>query len=378
MTKLLFILLMTSVLFAATPKINSSTTNQQETDPAAISDFRQIPNITDKEIAAIEKALATQDTFSYGVMTGVENYVKPDGSINGFSVFMSDLLSKLFHKKFVVKLYEWDELLNGLKDNSIDFTPTLTPTAERKASSYMTDPFARRTISMFRPFAVRSIQEIAEERAPIVAFLAGSTSYGLTRDHLRNADYRIVFLNSLKEVTEAFENNQIDAFVEETVDVAYFDGTINMVARELSQAALSPVAISTQNAKFLPIITALDKFFTENNLKYITQIYNQKFAEYNIYKFQMLLTDVEREYIKIHSAVNLANGKPTNPVKYVTEFDNYPASFYNENNERWEGIALDVLSEISELTTIKFERANKKPTAWSDLQRMLDNKEVSL
>jgi diguanylate cyclase (GGDEF)-like protein len=76
----------------------------------------------------------------------------------------------------------------------------------------------------------------------------------------------------------------------------------------------------------------------------------------------LLLTDEEREYIRKN---------PT--IHFAAEFDNYPISFYNKHEKQWQGIAIDVLKEIGEITDLSFEIANAPNAEWHTLLEKLEN-----
>jgi ABC-type amino acid transport substrate-binding protein len=65
-------------------------------------------------------------------------------------------------------------------------------------------------------------------------------------------------------------------------------------------------------------------------------------------------------------------------VPIVLGTDTYPVSFYNRNDDDFQGIAKDVLREISKLTGIEFETINNKDTSWGDLLEMLKTGEAAL
>jgi len=84
-------------------------------------------------------------------------------------------------------------------------------------------------------------------------------------------------------------------------------------------------------------------------------------------ELRALLNDDEREYIK------------NNPViKLAAEHYNYPVSFYNTYENKWQGIAFDVLRETEEITGLRFEIVNDNAADWPDLLKTLENGEASM
>ena len=45
-------------------------------------------------------------------------------------------------------------------------------------------------------------------------------------------------------------------------------------------------------------------------------------------------------------------------IRFAAEYDNYPASFYNDMEREWQGVAMEVLDEIGELSGLEFVPAN--------------------
>ena len=62
----------------------------------------------------------------------------------------------------------------------------------------------------------------------------------------------------------------------------------------------------------------------------------------------------------------------------VAEHDNYPTCFYNMREDEWQGIAIDVLSQIHMLTGLEFEVANGPTETWADIFPRLESGEVSM
>jgi signal transduction histidine kinase/CheY-like chemotaxis protein len=87
-------------------------------------------------------------------------------------------------------------------------------------------------------------------------------------------------------------------------------------------------------------------------------VLNQRFL------FETSLTEDE----KIWLSQALAQGEP---ILVAAESDDYPVSFYNGQLEEFQGIAHDVLKDISLITGLRFKIANKPGTAPEDLEAMV-------
>jgi ABC-type amino acid transport substrate-binding protein len=115
----------------------------------SIKTYKDIPGVTEEEISAIEALKAGRDKFSYGSNLTTEAFMLPDGSYTGFSIKFCEFLSEIFGIKFVLEIYQWDELINKLESKTVDFTGELTPTEERKKKYVMTHPIAERLLRIF-------------------------------------------------------------------------------------------------------------------------------------------------------------------------------------------------------------------------------------
>lgn len=332
--------------------------------------YKEIPGITDDEIAAVEALRESNASFTYGMNESTELFYDNYGNLDGFSVSFCEELSQLFGIKFNPTIVEWEDLLKGLADKSIDFTGELTKNDERIKTYYMTDPIAERSIKYFKLKSTDNLAEIAKTRKLEYAFLDGSTSYGYVNDGSEE-EFNAHFVGDYIEALELLEDGKIDAFLEDSTAEAAFDGHSNIVGKEFMPLTYTPVSLSTQNEELVPIINIMQKYLENDGIFGLTQLYNEGVEKYGKHKFQLLLTNEERMYIERHST-------KTNPIKIGSEYDNYPMSFYNEEDDEWQGIAHDILGEISAISGLKFKIDNNNETSFKNLIKKLETGEISL
>ena len=115
----------------------------------SVKTYRDIPGVTEEDIAAIEAVKAGRDSLSYGSLYSTELFLLSDGFYAGFAIAYCALMSELFGIPFVPRQYEWDELMSDLESRALDFTGELTPTAERMRLFGMTRPLAERMLRIF-------------------------------------------------------------------------------------------------------------------------------------------------------------------------------------------------------------------------------------
>jgi len=331
------------------------------------SSFRDIPGLTMEEIAAIEALQKEKEYLIYGMNEGTEAFYGQTGEMNGFAALFCEYLSHLFGIPFKPELYEWSELLAGLEKGSIDFTGELTATQERSKTHYMTGAIAERSIKYFRMKNSISLEAIAETRPLRYAFLEGTITAKDISPFIGDK-IEIFFVSDYEKVHEMFKNGQIDAFFDESSAEAAFDVYDDIVTKDFLPLIYNPVSMSTQNPELKPIISAVQKMLHGESHRYLTEIYSKGHREYMKHKlFKYGFNGEEREYIRTHPI-----------VFFAAEFDNYPLSFYNTHENKWQGIVFDVLEEIEILTGISFERVNEEHVKWPELLETLEDGKASI
>ncbi|MDR2615064.1 MAG: hypothetical protein LBC28_00640, partial [Oscillospiraceae bacterium] len=72
---------------------------QNETSPPAhqsYQTYKDIPGVTQEDIGAVERLLASKPRLVYGVCESTEAFIREDGSIGGFAELFGKRLSELF------------------------------------------------------------------------------------------------------------------------------------------------------------------------------------------------------------------------------------------------------------------------------------------
>jgi PAS domain S-box-containing protein len=100
---------------------------------------------------------------------------------------------------------------------------------------------------------------------------------------------------------------------------------------------------------------------------YLDELYDIGSHEYFKNKLFLKMTDEEKDFIRNSPA-----------IPFGAEYANYPISFFNERYSEWQGIAFDVLEEITLLTGLDFEVANPPSTQFYELLEMLGDGRVHM
>jgi len=335
-----------------------------------MSTYRDVPGVTEHERAAIENIINKRKELVYGVNRTTESFLDENNEIEGFSKLLCDRLSSLFGIRFSPRIYGWDELNDKLKENEIDFTGELSPNPERVKMYHMTRPMIQRTIKIFTNRNSDKISVIAKERPIKAAFLSGSTTYDMVKSSW-HYQFEPMFIPNENEVIDLLKNNSIDCYIDENSVESIFDYYDFVKSEDYFPFIYSPLSITTNNKELQPFISVIQKYIDAGGIYDISSLYRQGNEKYSRYKIKKFLTDEEKKYIQQHNSIETAI-----PVGF--ENDNYPISFYNSKDRAFQGIAHDVLQEVTRLTGLRFKVANAPEVNWEELLLMLKNNEVAL
>ena len=332
--------------------------------------YKDIPGVTPEEIALIERLKQSRKSFVYGMCRTTEAFYDRNGVVSGYSMLFCEWLSKLFGITFTPVLVEWDELTTHLASGAIDFSGDLASTPERLKTHFITSAIAERGIKSFQLAGSQNLNDIAKTRKPRLAFYEGANTEALVA---AAAEY--VFESSSvsnnEEVATRLRAGEIDAFL---IDGPTEEGFIfynDIEARDFFPLIYTPVSLATRQSELAPIISVVQKYLNNGALFQLTDLYNKGYLEYRRHRLHHTLTDEERHYIARH----MEEGKP---IPIAAEAKTYPASFYNAQEKEWQGIALDVLKEVTTLTGLHFVPINKPTDPWHTLLDMLKNGQVAL
>jgi len=345
--------------------------NKQETATgvAIYTSIDDIPGVTNEEIKAVEELRKKYASFTFGALESTEAFYDKNGEIRGYSSFLCEWLTELFGIKFVPKIYEWDDLYPMLK---ADFTGDLTATEERKAELgfLFTDAIAERSTKYFRIDGGRPLSEITRTRPLRLAFLEGTTTAKIAISKLEeiSVPHKVFYVNDYNSAYDMMKSGKVDAYISEMTDEAAFDAMgDDVVAENFFPLIYEPVSLAAQNPEFEPIISIVQKALANGGTYSLADLYRQGMKEYTRRKFFLRSNERERAYLRENTA-----------VAYLAEFDNYPISFYNDSEKEWQGIAFDILKEITDLTGLTFEPINKPNVNFADLMTMLESGEGAM
>ena len=331
-----------------------------------VADFTKIPEVTAEEVAAIDALKKKyKGVFTYGTMLCSEAFVQRDGTKDGFSIRLSNMLSQMFGAQFEHKFYAWEDLIKALEENSVNFSGELTATEERRSRYFMTDAIYDRTLKVFTNREKDSLENIAMERPLRLAVLEGTVT-GEQVQAVSAFKSELVFVPDYKTAAAGLEAGIIDAFFEEAPAVYYFVEYDFIRAEDFFPLIYSPVSMTTANPEFAPIISVVQKFLINGGREYLNELYRQGNRAFLHHSFDLALNDEERLFIQQH----VAQGSP---IPFVLSSNSYPNAFYNEREREFQGVAIDVIRAIEKMTGLQFVPVNAPRASLPELRESVLN-----
>ncbi|MCL2293809.1 MAG: ATP-binding protein, partial [Spirochaetes bacterium] len=211
------------------------------------------------------------------------------------------------------------------------------------------------------------IDAIAAVRPPRYVFLQGSATFDVVSELLAPGTWEAVFAPNYDAVYQILRSGEADALIEDNIAEAAFDQYGGVIATDFLPLVFSTIAMSTKNPKLAPIISVVTKALQNGAAAYLAELYQLGYQDYRRHKFFMQLTEEEREFLQNPPVIRLG-------VRYF----NYPVTYYNTFNNRWEGMAFDVLRNVEELTGLRFEVSHGPNTTASELLKMLENGSIDM
>lgn len=334
--------------------------------------YRDVPNLTNDEIVAIQKLkndlTSSKESLVLGMTYTSEAFIH-NGKSGGYALLLSEWMSSFFDIPLKLVIVDsLTELFDGLEDGTIDFTADLTITEERKQLYHMSDTITERSYKQFR-LTETKLSDISKSRKIKYGSLKGSMSATVVKNALGDSVEINDSFVDVEDVKTALYDGTIDVFCEDGCIEAIFDGHTNIVSEAFYPLTYQNIGLTAKQDRLKPMITVMDKYLEQGALYHLTILYNKGNNDYLKHKFVSILDDEEKAYLD-----DLLDNNKT--ISYLAETDNYPASFYNEQENEFQGIAIDVIKAISELTGISFEHINQPDATWTVLQNALSSGEA--
>ncbi|MDR0863167.1 MAG: response regulator, partial [Oscillospiraceae bacterium] len=257
-------------------------------------------------------------------------------------------------------IYNWDTLREGLNDGNINFSGEISSSLAGDGNYFMTDSIADRRIRVVSSEGMEKLAVIAKTRPMKYGFLDGTTTEDTVHAYLDRENYEAVAIANYDEAYQKLLLKEIDAlFMDDTVEgmFALYD---NLIIEDFVPISFNTVSMTTASENLEPVISVVSKYMRSAGSYKFTQMYERGKAQYLHFNLVNQLTDDERAYLDEHVQDGVA-------IHISSLSDNYPVTFYNEKDEQWQGITVDILNKISELTGLTFVY-EKRETSIADDQ----------
>ena len=338
--------------------------------------FRDLPDITPAEIAAIE-TIAMQTSFlTYGMTMSTECFRDSEnGAARGFAVLYCEWLTQFFGIKFMPIIYEWDALQNGIQSGAISFTGEISSSLVDESGYYMTEPIAERRIRVVSVEGLEKLAVIERSRPLLYGFLEGTTTEDAVSSSISRTNYESVRIQNYNMAYQHLLLGDIDAlFMDDTVE-GMFASYANLIIEDYLPISYNRVSMTTHDPALEPIISVVRKYMRSAGSYRFTQLYDIGHEDYLKWNLANQLTASESLYLA--EIIELQE-----PVLVCLDRDNYPINFYNETVGEWQGISIDILDRIESLTGIRFKYSDHDHDTHSPLEagivRTADNERTAV
>ena len=333
---------------------------------AIYTDYRDIPGVTSADIEAVEGLKTAFDSFEYGAGGSNETFVlDDDGSIGGFSRYFCDWLTDLFDTPFNLSIHRLANLSTNVMDGTVDFTCEFAPTDEMQRHMAMTGTIVKRAVTRFRMAGSEPPSVIAMNRPLRYGFVQWYQTADLV-DVDAVETFEAFYFQRREDAITALRAGEIDAFVMDSRGEAAFNQFGDIVQEDFFPLAYSNASFATANPDLVPIVDVVQKFLeTEDAKLFLSDMYERGEREFRRNNFRRMLSANEKKFIGQHVESGLE-------ITFAAEHHSYPVSFYNQREGELQGIAIDVLREVSSLSGLTFKPMTPGSGKWADLRELFD------
>ena len=336
------------------------------------SSYKDIPGVTEEEIAAVEALKKEFGSFTYGMTLGTECFMQEDSSIGGFSALFAERLTALFGVEFTVELRDWKSLETELLDGRIHFTgdDIAAPYTAQNKTRLQTGTIAERAVKQVSLYSRDSLSALALERPLHYVFLENSSIARLVGPYI-TVPHQIIRVSDTDQAFYTLSHGEGDVFVDDSTIEEILTPEYDLLMDDFSPALYNEVPFLTYTEKLAPIISVVQKYLEADGNSEIRDMHNEGRQAYLHHKLLSQLTAAERSYLRVHQ-------NPVAVIPMTIAYDNYPISFYNDQENEWQGISLDIIREIEDLTGMTFVCVNNRTDSWTTIMERLETGQAAI
>ena len=333
--------------------------------------YKDIPGVTEMDIAAVEALKNEYGSFTYGMTLGTECFTQENNTIAGFAALFAKRLTKLFGVEFTVVLRSGDELETELLDGRVHFTgDDIDAQWMPNAIRVETSTIAERPVKQVSLYNSISLAALAAERPLRYVFMEHSSVAELVEPYITTPHENV----RVSDATQAFyllSHGECDVFVDDSTIDAVLSPEYDLLISDFPLTLYSEVTFLSCTEKLAPIVSIVQKYIDADGSAEIRDMYNDGQRAYLQHKLYSQLTKAERDYLRVHQ-------NPVAVIPMTIAYDNYPVSFYNDQENEWQGIAVDIIREIEDLTGMTFVCVNQRNDSWATIMDRLENDQVAI
>ena len=354
---LVIILLLISGCSAQTPQAVIA-----ETD---YTNFRDIPGVTRDEITAIETLKQNGESFVFGMPEGISCFPNERGELTGFSVFLCEWLYGLFGIEFTPAVYKWNELVRGFSGRDIHLTGAFSVIADDTDTIFQTEPISENALITIVLDGSALPPARSDNWVSFFGFIEGSgvihafeASEGITHPARMYPTYYSAY--------EALKNGDIEMLIVDSDAEIVFQALPGLTIEALDPSVYNLATLSSSDPAMAPVISVVQKYLAYGASYDMADMQARGNKSHLRYQLYNMLNDKERAYFDLHQ-------NPAAVIPIALESDNYPNSFFNEQADEWQGIVIDILTELEAITGFTFGAVNSKNDNWSTILAMLED-----
>jgi len=234
---ILSILLFTISIFGCT----KSTVTLSDTQ-SPFNSFRDIPGITEEEIASIEELRKENNFFTYGMLLSTDAFIMSNGEVGGYAAFFCEWLTGLFDIKFQPLVLESTVLLEKFNTGQIDFSGNIMPS---------------------------------------------------------------IWGGYYAEAYHAPRAENIDTLVTAGISEASYIEYNDNVIEDSFPLVFNPVFISTANPALEPVVSVVTKAVQNGAMPHISYLFNKGYQSYRKHSISNWLTNEEFQYINDNPVISI-------------------------------------------------------------------------
>ena len=359
------------ILLASVCVLRCGMSHVNASQSEAILSYKDIPGVTQEEINAVERVKLKYKEFIYGMTLSTECFYREDGRIVGFSKIMCDRLSELFDMPFVPRIFETAALIQGLDTREIQFSGEIKyGQPSNNHLYYTTIPIAERTIKICSQLSKDALNDLSKERVMRYAFLQHASVKSVVEPFLSNR-YTSVIVSDIGAAFELIKQGEVDALFHDSSMMINLLPESDLIVDDFYPIVYNSMAMATCDPALRPVISVIIKYLQYEGSAQMRTLYAEGEQSYLRYKLIGQLTESERNYLSVHQ-------NPAAVIPVMAEYDNYPTNFYNDRENERQGVSIDILKEIADLTGMTFGYVNGRDEEFSDLIAKLESGKIAM